>query len=193
MINIVLIIIIIVLLYLWNNVTEPFALTTQETNEAIQNISSVYNNQNMTIDNLNMTGNLSTTGTSTLTGLVTANNGVNITGPLSVNGSSTIPTVTGNQSISGNLTVGGTINTTFTNCQWIDNGYPGVGGSYWPGTTPQCLTTANNGVILTDPLAADWNQMTCPAGFVQTGFRLGHVCGADNTYDLIPQIQCCQL
>ena len=73
--KIFIIIIVILLIYLiyiqlYNNI-ENFT-TTSTSNEALQTISSVFNNGNMTLTNLTTTGNITTNGTITSTGNVTS-------------------------------------------------------------------------------------------------------------------------
>lgn len=80
---ILLILILIVVLFMLNN-NEHLETTPPLSNEAIQNIASVYNNQNMKVSNIETTGNINTRGDINISGNVVTNNltsgSINISG-----------------------------------------------------------------------------------------------------------------
>lgn len=92
--------VIILLCLLYGNIFEGFETTTANpTSEALQNIASVYNNQNMIVTNLNTTGKL--------TGNEISANTVGVNGIINTN---TLD-VKENATINGNTIVNGKINT----------------------------------------------------------------------------------
>jgi len=129
--------------------------------EALQNVASLYNASNMTIANLNVTGNLTVGGTSTLQTLSASN--------ISASG---IGTVAGNLNVMGNTTTAGNLNVTGNttikalNTSGINNtGTATVGGqivatggmttggsiTYTSTTNPTSWSTYNmNGVLRTN-------------------------------------------
>lgn len=73
--------------------------------EAVQDIAGVYNKENMSVSNLNITGNLTVNGESALKGKLTANNVPALTvGTLTSNGDALVK---GNLTANGNLTASG--------------------------------------------------------------------------------------
>uniref|UniRef100_A0A6C0E006 Uncharacterized protein n=1 Tax=viral metagenome TaxID=1070528 RepID=A0A6C0E006_9ZZZZ len=73
--------------------------TPADANEAIQNIASIYNKSNMTVDNLTITGNLDVKGKSTLSNL-------GVLGGFAVNGLSTLSGIANHNGLtSDNITI----------------------------------------------------------------------------------------
>ena len=79
------------------NLSEFF--TQADANEALQNVASIYNNANMTVSNLTVTGNLDVKGQSTL-------NNLGVLGGVAVNGLSTLSGIANHNGLtSDNITI----------------------------------------------------------------------------------------
>jgi len=87
--------------------------------EAVSNVASLYNNQNMTVSNLNVTGKLTVNGLSKLSGIDNrngiTNDNLNMTGSLTVNGLSNLSGIDNRNGITNdNLNMTGKLNLTDT-------------------------------------------------------------------------------
>jgi hypothetical protein len=80
---------------------------TTLSNEAVQNIAEIYNNQTMTLDNLTITGNLTVDGLITANGPITANNPITANGPINMSSDSGLYT-SGANSKNGGIYIDGT-------------------------------------------------------------------------------------
>ena len=81
----IIILFILIVIFLYNKQEHLDATTPPLSNEAIQNIASVYNNQNLVVTNMNATGTIRGKYIGDLSGNVTGNLSGNVTGDLSGN------------------------------------------------------------------------------------------------------------
>jgi len=95
-------IIVILIFMAFSNTT----LETFSTNEAISNIASLYNSNNFTVSNINVTSSLNVAGTTNLKGELTNLGNAKINGNITNNGNTSI---TGNLSTNGNATIKGSL------------------------------------------------------------------------------------
>jgi hypothetical protein len=175
--------------------------------EAIQNVANLYNNQNMKLSNLEVTQNNKVSGNTTTTTLNVSD--ISITpskiegaGRLHITGADNLyvlnktglvvgkewggsgdVSIQGNTNIGGSLNVGGNINTSLKDCKWIGGGHPGQSNVAWPNTPYNCYGNYGD----------TWNTWQCPDGYIQTGIRMGHRCGENDSYEQGYEIKCCRL
>jgi hypothetical protein len=74
-------------------------------------------------------------------------------------------TIDGNVELKGNLNID-TI--TLKDCRWISTQDPGVKDESYPGKRTTCLV---NGAQYDQKDPKQWNEIACPAGYIQTGMR----------------------